>query len=116
MPLPATAAAPRFAYCFREAVSMVKGILRTPENSSSRRCGVSRDRRPALTRSALERIGNSFYDQGKLEVARDYYEQALHIDLDLRNTSDLASDYGNIANALDSLGDLAGSQKCRSKR
>jgi tetratricopeptide (TPR) repeat protein/TolB-like protein len=62
-------------------------------------------------RDTLERIGNSFYDQGKLLVAKGYYEQALQIDLGLHTASDLAGDYGNIANALDGLGDLKGSLK-----
>ncbi len=63
-------------------------------------------------RDVMERIGNTFYDQGKLLEAKGYYEQALHIDLDvLRRTTSLAGDYGNIANALDSLGDLDGSRK-----
>jgi len=63
------------------------------------------------TRGTLERIGNTFYDQGNLNVANDFYQQALKIDLETGQTSDLASDYGNIANALDGLGDLIGSRK-----
>jgi len=46
-----------------------------------------------------------------LLVAKGYYEQALNIDLSVRTATDLASDYGNIANALDGLGDLDGARK-----
>jgi tetratricopeptide (TPR) repeat protein len=59
----------------------------------------------------LERIGNTFYEQGNLHVANDYYQQALKIDLEIGQTSNLASDYGNIANTLWGLGDLTGSRK-----
>lgn len=62
-------------------------------------------------RAAYERIGNAYYEQGRLAEARDQYQHALNIDLDRQNTGNLASDYGNLANVLDGLGDLSGALK-----
>lgn len=63
-------------------------------------------------RAAIERIGNVFYSEGKMPEAKDYYQQTLALDREGGNeASALASDYGNLANALDSMGDLKGALK-----
>jgi eukaryotic-like serine/threonine-protein kinase len=62
-------------------------------------------------RASLERIGNVFYGQNKPREAESYYNQALKVDQGFNDPNDLASDYGNIANCLDALGDLPGALK-----
>ena len=62
-------------------------------------------------RAALERIGNVCYQEGKLRESEDYYAQVLKFDHELNDPVGLASDYGNMANALDGLGDLTGALK-----
>src|SRR5260370_4106462 len=52
-------------------------------------------------RASRERIGNILYQQGKLQEAKTYYDQALRFDSNIHDPTSLASDYGNIANALD---------------
>ena len=59
----------------------------------------------------MERIGNVAYAEGKPAESETYYDQALRFDLSVHDRMGLASDYGNIANAMDDLGDLAGAQK-----
>jgi hypothetical protein len=57
-------------------------------------------------------LGNVYYDQGKLEEARRYYEQALRIHQQIGAEPDvIGSDMGSIANVLDSLGDLVGATR-----
>ena len=62
-------------------------------------------------RNTNERIGNVLYQEGKPLESEAYYNKALQYDLGLHGVVNLASDYGNIANALDDLGDLKGSLK-----
>jgi tetratricopeptide (TPR) repeat protein len=63
----------------------------------------------------LERIGNVYYQQGKLREAEDYYKRTLRLDREVHSPVGLASDYGNIANALDGLGDLKGALEMQQK-
>jgi tetratricopeptide (TPR) repeat protein len=58
--------------------------------------------------ATIERIGNVFYAQGKMVEAKKYYEQALPFDKEINDPYAMAGSYGNIANALDGLGDLQG--------
>ena len=62
-------------------------------------------------RGTLERIGNVYYSEGKLRESQKYYEEVLHADHEMNDLSGLASGYGNLANALDGLGDLQGALK-----
>lgn len=58
---------------------------------------------------ALEAIGNIDYEQERLAEAKQYYEDALRVDREIAAPpSSIGSDLGNIANALDSSGDLVG--------
>ena len=59
-------------------------------------------------RNAQERIGNVLYGEGKPLESEVYYKQALEYDRAFHEPSGLASDYGNIANAMDDAGDLKG--------
>jgi eukaryotic-like serine/threonine-protein kinase len=57
-------------------------------------------------------LGNVFYDQGKLEDARRYYEEALRNDQAIgADPATIGSDVGSIGNVMDSLGDLVGSTR-----
>ena len=61
-------------------------------------------------------LGNVYFDQGKLEEARHYYEQALRIDQETGAApADIGSDTGSIANVLDGLGDLVGATRMHEK-
>jgi serine/threonine protein kinase/tetratricopeptide (TPR) repeat protein len=52
-------------------------------------------------------LGNVYYDEGKLEEAKRYYEDALRIDQETgAEPANIGSDMGSIANVLDNLGDL----------
>jgi eukaryotic-like serine/threonine-protein kinase len=62
-------------------------------------------------RDSDERIGNVLYSQGKPKESMDFYDKALQFDLANHGSSDLAGDYGNLANALDDLGRLGEAQK-----
>jgi eukaryotic-like serine/threonine-protein kinase len=52
-------------------------------------------------------MGNVFADRGNLSEARRYYLEALDIDRAL-GSKDVASDFGNLANIIRSMGDLPG--------
>lgn len=71
-----------------------------------REIGAQRD-----IRNSNERIGNVLYNEGKSLESEAYYNKALQYDQGLHDVDALASDYGNIANALDDLGDLKGTLK-----
>lgn len=62
-------------------------------------------------RNSDERIGNVLYAQGQPKESIDFYHRALAFDLANRESSNLASDYGNLANALDDLGQLGQAEK-----
>lgn len=62
-------------------------------------------------RDSDERIGNVLYSQGKPKESMDFYDKALQFDLANHGSSDLAGDYGNLANALDDLGELDKAQE-----
>jgi serine/threonine protein kinase/tetratricopeptide (TPR) repeat protein len=68
-----------------------------------REIGAQRD-----IRDSNERIGNVLYNQGRPLESEVYYKRALQYDQEIYSLDALASDYGNIANALDELGDLKG--------
>jgi len=58
---------------------------------------------------ALEATGNIDYEQERLAEAKSYYEDALRVDREIAAPpGSIGSDLGNIANALDSSGDLIG--------
>jgi len=58
---------------------------------------------------ALEATGNIDYEQERLADAKRYYEDALRVDREIAAPpGSIGSDLGNIANALDSSGDLIG--------
>ena len=57
----------------------------------------------------LESLGNIDYEQERLAEASHYYEDALRIDREISAPPGaIGSDFGNIANVLDSSGDLVG--------
>jgi eukaryotic-like serine/threonine-protein kinase len=57
-------------------------------------------------------LGNVFYEQGKLEDAKRYYEDALRSDRAVgRGPATIGSDIGSIANVQDGLGDLVGATR-----
>lgn len=59
------------------------------------------------TGSTLVNLGNVYYDQGRLEDAKRYYEQALQLHrAEGVEPALIGSDIGSIANVLDSLGEL----------
>jgi tetratricopeptide (TPR) repeat protein/TolB-like protein len=61
-------------------------------------------------------LGNVFYEQGKLEDARHYYEEALRSDQAFgRSPATIGSDLGSIANVQDGLGDLAGATRMQER-
>jgi tetratricopeptide (TPR) repeat protein len=61
-------------------------------------------------------LGNVFYEQGKLEDARRYYEEALRSDQAFgRDPATIGSDLGSIANVQDGLGDLAGATRMQER-
>jgi tetratricopeptide (TPR) repeat protein len=61
-------------------------------------------------------LGNVYFELGKLEEARRYYEQALrfHQETDA-NPANIGSDIGSIALVLDGLGDLVGATRMHEK-
>jgi eukaryotic-like serine/threonine-protein kinase len=62
-------------------------------------------------RDVYERIGNVLYQEGKASEAEDYYNRSLRLDREFNNPLGVPSDYGNIANTMDDLGDLKGALK-----
>jgi eukaryotic-like serine/threonine-protein kinase len=62
-------------------------------------------------RNVDERMGNVLYSEGKPVESKAHYDKALQYDLATHDVNALASDYGNIANDLDLLGDLKGTLK-----
>ena len=61
-------------------------------------------------------LGNVYYEQGKLEEARRYYEQALRFHQETgANPANIGSDIGSIALVLDGLGDLVGATRMHEK-
>jgi serine/threonine protein kinase len=75
-----------------------------------REIGAQRD-----IRNSNERIGNVLYNEGKSLESETYYKQALRYDEGIHDLAALASDYGNIANDLDDLGDLKGELELQQK-
>lgn len=62
--------------------------------------------------STLADLGNVYFDQGKLEEARRYYEEALRIHQETgAEPALIGSDVGSIANVLEHLGDLVGATR-----
>jgi serine/threonine protein kinase/Tfp pilus assembly protein PilF len=64
----------------------------------------------------LETLGNTDYDQERMKDARRYYEGALRVDTEIGAAPGLiGSDLGNIANVLDSSGDLEGATRMQQR-
>jgi serine/threonine protein kinase/tetratricopeptide (TPR) repeat protein len=61
-------------------------------------------------------LGNVYYEQGELEEAKHYYEQALRFDQETGAApANIGSDVGSIALVLDGLGDLVGATRMHEK-
>ncbi len=61
-------------------------------------------------------LGNVYFELGKLEEARRYYEQALRFHQETgANPANIGSDIGSIALVLDGLGDLIGATRMHEK-
>jgi tetratricopeptide (TPR) repeat protein len=88
------------------------GICSMTKENSPRRVQRTKIASPCFARwaigvaTALNNLGNVYYDQGDLVHARQYYEQTIEAYREIDERSGLAGGLGNLANVLDSMGNL----------